>query len=67
VAEQSIDGKKEFDDLKMRRTRLFEKFSKNPAETRLALGIKVVDDQLADYIEQAGKERGKRSTLRDGA
>lgn len=40
------------DELKAKRNRLFEKYLKNPGETTLALEIKQMDDELAEYSEQ---------------
>ncbi len=43
------------DELKARRESLFHKYLKNPAETRLALEIKALDDQVAECVQQLGR------------
>ena len=52
VEANSIDRKKVRDDLKLDRTKLFEQFLKHPMDTRLALAMKIVDDQIADCNER---------------
>jgi hypothetical protein len=62
MAENSIDKQKVRHDLKIARTKLFEHFLKHPKDTRLALAIKIIDDQIAnctEWISNQGKERGK--------
>lgn len=51
MAENSIDRKKVRDDLKIERARLFEHFLKHPMDTRLALAVKIIDDQIANCTE----------------
>lgn len=51
MAENSIDRKKVRDELKIQRTKLFKQFSKHPKDTRLALAIKILDDQIANCTE----------------
>jgi len=51
VAENSIDRKKARDDLKIKRAKMFEQFLEHPMDTRLALAIKIIDDQIADCAE----------------
>ena len=51
MAENSIDRKKVRDDLKIERAKLFEQFLKHPKDTRLALAVKIVDDQIANCTE----------------
>jgi hypothetical protein len=36
------------EQLKDKRNQLFEKYSKNPMNTRLAIEIKLIDDQIAE-------------------
>lgn len=38
-------------ELKYKRNRLYQLFLKHPKQTRLALEIKVLDDQLAEWTE----------------
>ena len=47
-----MDRKKERDDLKIKRAKLFEQFLKHPVDTHLALAIKRIDDQLADWYQR---------------
>jgi CRISPR/Cas system-associated endonuclease Cas1 len=51
MAENSIDRKKARDDLKIDRAKLFEQFLKHPKDTRLALAVKIIDDQIANCTE----------------
>lgn len=51
MAEKLIDRKKIRDELKIERTKLFKQFSNHPKDTRLALAIKILDDQIADCTE----------------
>jgi hypothetical protein len=55
MKQQLTDTEKEHYALKTKRATLFEQFSKNPVNTRLALAIKVIDDQLAERIERMRK------------
>jgi hypothetical protein len=51
MAEDSIDRKKVRRDLKIARTELFEQFLKHPRDTRLALAVRIIDDQIANCTE----------------
>ena len=51
TAENSIDRKSVRDDLKIDRAKLFEQFLKHPKDTRLALAVKIIDDQIANCTE----------------
>jgi hypothetical protein len=51
MAKHSIDRKKVRHDLKIARTKLFEQFLKHPKDTRLALAVKIIDDQIAKCTE----------------
>ena len=54
-----LEEKRKREDLKAERNQLFERYLKHPMDTRLALEIKVIDDQLAEGAEpSAGKNRG---------
>jgi len=52
---------KKLKELKARRKPLFEWYEKNPADTRLVLEIKVIDDQIAECTRQIERERLNRS------
>jgi hypothetical protein len=49
--ENSINRKKVCDELKIERAKLFKQFSEHPKDTRLALTIKIIDNQIADCAE----------------
>jgi len=62
MADHSIDRKKVRHDLKIARTKLFEQFLKHPEDTRLALAVKIIDDQIAnctDWIRTKEKSAEK--------
>jgi hypothetical protein len=46
----ALDEKKKRDELKVKRNLLFDEYLKKPWDTRLALEIKVMDDQVAESI-----------------
>jgi hypothetical protein len=47
MPETGINEKRKREELKARRNLLFRIYLKNPLETRLALEIKIIDDQVA--------------------
>ena len=47
----AIDQNAVRDQLKAKRNRLFEEYSKNPMNTRLALEIRLIDDLVANLTE----------------
>jgi hypothetical protein len=62
MAENSIDRQKIRQDLKIARTKLFEQFLKHPKDARLALAVKIIDDQIencTDWIRTKEKRAGK--------
>jgi hypothetical protein len=48
--------RKKVEGLKARRKPLFEYFEKNPKDTHLVLEIKVIDDEIAEYVRQMQQE-----------
>jgi hypothetical protein len=52
MTEHARNLKKDRDQLVAERNRLFHMFWENPLEIRLALEIKVIDDQVAEYNER---------------
>ena len=48
------------DELVGKRKPLSEKFEKNPNDTHLALELKLIDNQIAEYNEQMQSDRKKR-------
>jgi hypothetical protein len=51
MKENSIDREKVCNDLKIQRAKLFKQFSKHPKNIRLALTIKIIDNEIADCAE----------------
>jgi hypothetical protein len=51
MAENPIDRQKVRHDLKIARTKLFEQCLKHPKDARLALAVKIIDDQMANCTE----------------
>jgi hypothetical protein len=57
--------KRKREDLKSKRTPLFEKYKKSPNDLLLALKIKVIDDEIAECTEHMQREQlsgGAKST-----
>ncbi len=44
--------RKKRDELKTKRTSLFEKYSKHPHDVHLALEIKTIDDEIAECTQK---------------
>jgi hypothetical protein len=65
----AIDAMKKREEMKAKRNLLFARFLKNPSDTRLALEIKIIDDQVAECVKQMQQQREKRnlSSTRLGA
>jgi len=59
VLETAIEEKRKREELKAKRDLLFERCLKHPMDTRLALEIKIIDDQLAEDTKQT---KGKTSS-----
>jgi len=53
--------KKEREALKARRNLLFQRYLKAPQDTRLALEIKLIDDQVAKFTEQIDRKRASNN------
>jgi hypothetical protein len=51
--------KKKREDLKNGRTPLFKRYEKSPNDLRLALEIRIIDDQIANCTQQMECENGK--------
>jgi hypothetical protein len=60
VLENVIDVLKKREELKAKRNLLFARFLNNPLETQLALKIKIIDDQVAEWFEQMRQMREER-------
>jgi len=52
-----INAARKREGLKAQRNLLFKRFLRNPLDTRLALNIKIIDDQVAECTEQMERER----------
>jgi len=64
VLEAAIEEKRKREELKAKRDLLFERYLKHPMDTRLALEIKIIDDQLAVDTKQAkGKTCSRNEVL----
>lgn len=51
-----IEEKRKREELKAKRDQLFDRYLKHPMDTRLALEIKAIDDQIAEH---AGRKEEK--------
>jgi hypothetical protein len=56
--------KKKREDLKNRRAPLFKRYEKNPNDLRLALEIKIIDDQIAECTQQMERENRELEPVR---
>jgi hypothetical protein len=61
LSETAIEEKRKRDELKAKRELLFERYLKHPMDTRLALEIKIMDDQLAETASQTKRKTGSRN------
>ena len=52
VPESAVDDKSKREKLKAKRNLLFERYLKNPQDTRRALEIKIIDDQVAEFTKR---------------
>lgn len=57
VLENAKDLLKKREELKVKRNLLFARFLKNPLDIHLALRIKVIDDYVAECLEQMERMR----------
>jgi hypothetical protein len=58
VLEKAIEERKKREELKAKRNLLFDWYLKHPMDTRLALEIKTIDDQLAEERKAPSKRSG---------
>ncbi len=61
LSETAIEEKRKREELKAKRELLFERYLKHPMDTRLALEIKIMDDQLAEAASQTKRKTGSRN------
>ena len=57
----AIEEKRKRDDLKAKRDLLFERYLKHPMDTRLAIEIKTIDDQIAENTKLTDRKTGSRT------
>jgi hypothetical protein len=63
VQESASDEKRKREELKAKRDLLFERYLKHPMDTRLALEIKTIDDQLAEDTQQRKRKTGSSNSV----
>ncbi len=63
MQETPIDSIRKREELKAKRNLLFRRFLQNPRETRLALEIKAIDDQVAECTELMTGNTGQSTKL----
>ena len=51
--------KRKRDDLKTKRNSLFEKYSKHPHDVHLALEIKTIDYEIAEFTQKMDRKSGQ--------
>jgi hypothetical protein len=61
VLETAIEEKRKRDDLKAKRDLLFERYLKHPMDTRLAIEIKNIDDQIVENTKLSDRKTGSRT------
>jgi len=61
VLETAIEEKRKREDLKAKRDLLFERYLKHPMDTRLAIEIKNIDDQIAENTKLTNRKTGSRT------
>ncbi len=63
MQESASDEKRKREELKAKRDLLFERYLKHPMDTRLALEIKTIDDQLAEDTQQRKRKTGSSNSV----
>lgn len=61
VSESGVTDKAKRDGLKAKRDALYAHYLRNPTNSKLAIEIKMIDDQIADSIER--DDKAKKSKL----
>lgn len=56
MPQTTIEEKQRRKDLKIKRDLLFEQFLEHPMDTRLALEIKAIDDQLSENAQSGDRK-----------
>lgn len=61
MLDTEIEEKRKREELKAKRDQLFDRYLKHPMDTRLALEIKAIDDQIAEHAgrRKEGKPRSR--------
>jgi hypothetical protein len=57
VLKTAIDEHRKREKLKAARNLLFERFSRTPQDIHLAVEIKLIDDQVAEYTDRIRRNR----------
>lgn len=57
----AVNWKSKRDELRSKRRPLFKRYEESPADYRLALEIKLIDDQIAECTKQMVEERVSRN------
>ncbi len=57
MVETAIDERRKREKLRATRNLLFERFSRAPQDIRLALEIKLIDDQVAECTDRIRRNR----------
>jgi hypothetical protein len=60
MQETPINAMRKREELTAKRNLLFKRFLRNPVDTRLALKIKAIDDQVAECMERMRQNRKRR-------
>jgi len=53
----TVDWKKVRQELRTKRTEVFDRFVKDPSKIRLAIEVKLLDDELLECAEHLQRER----------
>jgi hypothetical protein len=61
MVDTAMEEKRKREDLRAKRNLLFKRYLKRPTETRLALEIKIIDDQIAEHTKKMERKIESRS------
>ncbi|GAC1637241.1 MAG: hypothetical protein NVS9B14_17020 [Candidatus Acidiferrum sp.] len=57
LQESESDARKKLQQLRAKRNHLYEQFLKHPWNIKLAIEIKTIDDQVAEFVKSATAKR----------
>jgi hypothetical protein len=63
VIDSVVADKAKRDELKAKRDALFAKYLRNPTNSKLAIEIKLIDDQIAELVERSDKLKKSKRPL----